>query len=558
MVPVRPHKTVCDALIKAIEGPRINALVTGDWGSGKTLIAQSILDRYADRDRVQIAFPMNCPETKDDVITNFARQLQDAQVKPSAAWDSVASALGQAKSAGVKTLLMVDEAQALSPSAGEGFARLAQYSRANDLDLHLVLFGQTEFGETLKRAEFARLNSLITLRLHIDGLADGETKDYVTERLRLAGVAAPVFSDEALQLIEDACHGNPRRISKLCEILLFLARGADLSYIDGRFTRHVLINNVSPENMSLTKAVVELDDTELAADVLKDLDKEKPANIEPPATPAINTPHETVSVVPPRETGVVNAPERMAEDVASQTARNWIKPAFGVAVAAGLAGVLFVSIPTLQPDTLIPLKGSDDPATAGEQVITAAAENLSDLPSPDVPARYLGPDVLPADSGADQDGDADFLQAIESDSLQQAAILFSLAALHGHGAAATYLGQLYATGDGVVFSPIVAARWDAVANGERDRGALSATDDAQVSAPSSEPLFARVSGGKLDLVWDGAADSFRVELADADGGMIGYFETPLTAARIDLAEGATAWRVRADSRPFSAWLPIAN
>lgn len=538
------------------------ALVTGDWGSGKTLIALSILDRYADRDHVQIAFSINRPGTKDEVIANFARQLKGAEITPAAAWDTVVSALEQARSKSMKTLLMIDEAQALTPSAVEGFARLAQYSLAKDIDLHLIFFGQTDFERTLKLAAFTRLNSLITLGLHVDRLAHGETKVYVTERLRLAGVDEPVFSDDALQVIEDACEGNPRRISKLCEILLFLARRADLSFIDGKFARYVLINNVLPENMSLTSAVVDWENTAPAPEAPKDLAKEKSAKTEPPTTLVISTPHETVDVASAPETDEATAPRLAPEDTTSHTARNWIRPAFGVAIAAGLVGVLFVSISTFRPDGLIPQSESDTPmqsdgpAPAVEQMADAEAENLSDLPASDMPIRYLGPDVLPAESGAGPDGDADFLQAIETDNSQQAAILFSLAALHGHAVAATYLGQLYATGDGVVFSPILAARWDAVADGERDLGKLSAADDGQVATPSVEPLLARVSGEKLDLVWDGAADSFRVELADAGGGAVGYLDTPLTAARIDMPEGAAVWRVRADSLPFSTWLPF--
>ncbi|MCK8462592.1 AAA family ATPase [Aliiroseovarius sp. S1339] len=562
MVPVRPHKIVRDALTKAVGGPPTIALVTGDWGSGKTLIARSILDHYADQDDVRTAFLANCSGAEGEVIADFARWLHGREIRTTAAWDSVVSALEKAKSDHVKILLIVDEAQALSQSVAEDIARLAQYSIGNNLDLHLFLFGQTKFENTLKTGAFKKLNRLITLRLRIDRLTDGEAKVYVTERLRLAGATDPVFSDDAVQQIQNACHGNPRRISKLCEILLFLARGEGLPYIGDKFTRHVLINNVSPDNMSLTSPVVELDTAELARDIPKDLRKAKSADVDLPTTLVIDAPHETADIAPTRKGEDTYVTPQTTVESESQTPRNWIRPISGVAIAAGLAGVLVVSIPTFPPDGLMPLNGSvsplqiDDAVAVSGQIANVTSENFASGPVSTVTAVYRVPDALRATDGTDQGGDADFLRAINSDNPQQTAILFSLAALQGHATATTYLGQLYATGDGVVFSPILADRWAAVAGGELDVSKLAATDNSQVTKPSGEPLFARVSGDKLDLVWDGAADNFRVELADADGGAIGHYKTPLTAARIDRPVGAVAWRVSADDLPFSAWHPI--
>ncbi len=564
MVPLRPHKLVRDTLTNAIDRSPTIALVTGDWGIGKTLVARSILDLYQNQDSARTECPKSFSDPPVNSIADLVLWIQGNQIGSTAAWGTVASALEQAKSQNTRIILIVDEAQALSSSNVKDLAVLAESSVKINLDLHILLFGQTEFQMTLKLSTFTMLNSLITLKLHIDELSRSETKAFITERLRLAGAADPIFSDGAVQLIAKACRGNPRRIIKLCNILLFLAKGRSLLFIDEKFTRQALINNVSPESMSLTNAVAEPEKGELAPVAPLPLDDGEPVNRDPRIAPAVDASLEKVYVTAPHERIDTATSLSTPEGTTLQGLRNWIRPVFGVAIAAGLTGILLVNLPMFRSDALSPLTRNSAPLPMGgeiaasKEVANVATEDRVDIPSTSVASKFIAPDVLPVASGTHQGGQSDFLKGIRSDNPQQAAILLSLAAVQGHRRAATFLGQLYATGDGVVFSPTLADRWFAVAAGESNFSSLFATGDAQVSMPSAKPLFARMSGEKLDLVWNGAADSFRVELADADGDVIGYLVTPLTVARIDFPTGAAAWRVRADSLPFSAWLQIED
>jgi TPR repeat protein len=140
-----------------------------------------------------------------------------------------------------------------------------------------------------------------------------------------------------------------------------------------------------------------------------------------------------------------------------------------------------------------------------------------------------------------------------------AAIDYSRAAANGHGRAAYYLAQMYETGDGVPFAPDTAWAWYAVAAAEVAGAEERLAELAAFPSPEAGfavPVFSSAESGVAELVWEGRG-SFIVELgrvpsepADA------VHATPLTAARLQMPEGAAWWRVRAIGSEPSAWRPI--
>lgn len=194
-------------------------------------------------------------------------------------------------------------------------------------------------------------------------------------------------------------------------------------------------------------------------------------------------------------------------------------------------------------------KIADDAFAAAQTV----SNTMPDPKSPD-PVR-LQPQKLDA-----AEATTFFLAALESDDPAEVAVNYSRAALRGHTRAASFLAQLYETGDGVPFAPDMAARWYAVAEEPaRILAEDSRAADVVPAVQSVVPLGAAVVAGTPgEFVWQGVGAQFILELADTDGTAIAFAETPLSAVAVSVPEGTAQWRVRTDGGAETAWQPIAG
>ena len=175
----------------------------------------------------------------------------------------------------------------------------------------------------------------------------------------------------------------------------------------------------------------------------------------------------------------------------------------------------------------------------------------------DIPQQTAILAIAPLMPSGDEGSVVFFDYALESTNPGETALNYARAAIRGHRQAAIYLGQLFETGDGVTFDTDMAQRWYAVS---KDMERLHHPDLAagvigSVSG-SVETLGAFVSGDTADLIWQGKASVFTVQLADADARPIAYISTPLNAVRVPLPDGARFWRVTTADGTSSDWQPL--
>jgi general secretion pathway protein A len=115
-------------------------------------------------------------------------------------------------------VLIVDEAQNLSPEVLEEIRLLTNLETSTDKLLQIVLAGQPEFEEKLRIPSLRQLRQRITLRCRTSALSLEETFGYVAERLRIAGAnGEPIFSREAIEIVHLYSRGIPRVVNLLCE-----------------------------------------------------------------------------------------------------------------------------------------------------------------------------------------------------------------------------------------------------------------------------------------------------------------------------------------------------
>jgi general secretion pathway protein A len=196
-------------------------VVTGEVGTGKTLLVRSLLDTLS-RNRIEFAFVYNpllsVPDFLARLLTDLGLHYDErpkGQVLSRLNNFLVARSLN-----GKTTALVVDEAQLISWELFEEIRLLTNLETSQHKLLQIVLVGQSELDGKLDSHELRQLKQRISLRGRLEPLILEESQGYIRRRLELAGAnshATTIFSDEATVVVHEFSHGIPRLINTLCE-----------------------------------------------------------------------------------------------------------------------------------------------------------------------------------------------------------------------------------------------------------------------------------------------------------------------------------------------------
>jgi general secretion pathway protein A len=194
-------------------------LLTGEVGTGKTTLLNRLLDWLAQED-VATAYIFN---SQLDTNQLFHFMMSDFGI-PCDSRDKgqVLVRLNQWLLERYRnrrtTVLIVDEAQNLTPPVLEEIRLLTNFETASEKLLQIILCGQPELDDKLRDPNLRQLRQRITIRCKTHPLDVEETKGYIRERLRVGGAnGTPVFSNEAMETIFRYAKGIPRVTNLLCE-----------------------------------------------------------------------------------------------------------------------------------------------------------------------------------------------------------------------------------------------------------------------------------------------------------------------------------------------------
>jgi hypothetical protein len=141
---------------------------------------------------------------------------------------------------GRRTLLIIDEAQNLSLAILEELRMLSNINADKDQVLQMILSGQPELKEKLKRQELRQFAQRVAVDYELLPLDAEETAHYVTTRLQIAGRDAPLFTPEAIELLHRHTQGIPRRINILCDMALVYGYAGQQQQIDAELLEEVI------------------------------------------------------------------------------------------------------------------------------------------------------------------------------------------------------------------------------------------------------------------------------------------------------------------------------
>ena len=197
-------------------------VITGEVGAGKTTIVRSLLE-HIDRDKLVAAQLVSTQLDADDLLRAVATAfgLPARTVDKAILLASLEAFLCQLAIDKKRALLVVDEAQNLTPRAIEELRMLSNFQLGDQALLQSFLVGQPELRAMMQGSQMQQLRQRVIASYHLGPLDRAETQAYIEHRLRHVGWKGdPHFDPASFELIHVSTGGIPRRINALCNRLM--------------------------------------------------------------------------------------------------------------------------------------------------------------------------------------------------------------------------------------------------------------------------------------------------------------------------------------------------
>ena len=203
-------------------------VITGEIGAGKTTLIETFLrELQTDAVVAQINQTQLSPTAfLQTVLVQFG--FSPFNMKKPEVLATLNQFLVDQYIAGRKVLLIIDEAQNLSPRVLEEVRMLSGIETTKEKALRIILAGQPELNDKLNSPELVQLTQRVRLRFHLTALTQSETAAYIDHRLEVSGSQGRrIFLEETHARIYKYTGGVPRLINTLCDTCMMAAFGRD-------------------------------------------------------------------------------------------------------------------------------------------------------------------------------------------------------------------------------------------------------------------------------------------------------------------------------------------
>ncbi|NKF49917.1 AAA family ATPase [Shewanella sp. WXL01] len=226
-------------------------LLTGEVGTGKTTVSRCLLQQLPEN--TDTAFILNPSLTELELLATLCDELgikygENPSLKQLT--DLISQFLLANHEKKRNTVLIIDEAQHLRSEVLEQLRLLTNLETDTKKLLQVILIGQPELQQLLKRQDLRQLAQRITARYHLLPLSVEELGFYVRHRLQVAGRHEPLFTNKAIKVLHKYSGGIPRLTNLLCERALMAGYGQSKVPVD-----HKMVNQAAKEVLGADEVI---------------------------------------------------------------------------------------------------------------------------------------------------------------------------------------------------------------------------------------------------------------------------------------------------------------
>ena len=233
------HQEALAHLMYGVQGSSGFVLLTGEVGTGKTTICRCLVERLPDD--VEFALCLNPRLSEVELLANICDEMKiavkGARHSLKDLTDAINTHLLDIHAKGRRAVLLIDEAQNLRFQVLEQVRLLTNLETESAKLLQIILVGQPELNDLLKRDDMRQLSQRITARYHLEPMSRREARDYIYHRLKVGGLVTDVFDFDAIEEICKRSGGIPRLINSIVERCLLGAYAQGVHRVDRRLAR---------------------------------------------------------------------------------------------------------------------------------------------------------------------------------------------------------------------------------------------------------------------------------------------------------------------------------
>ncbi len=209
-------------------------VITGEIGSGKTTLLNYFLNKF---EQDSVAALVNNTSASNHDFTRMICQEFEIDVHGFDKLDllfHLHDFLIQQFEKKVRVLLVIDEAQNLTPEAIEEIRLISNLETEKHYLIQIILVGQPELKRNLQSERLRQFTQRVTVHYHLEGLGEDETDQYIRYRLKTAGAEDDgIFNKDAVRAIHEYTKGIPRLINIICDSALVYGYAGNRKKIDG-------------------------------------------------------------------------------------------------------------------------------------------------------------------------------------------------------------------------------------------------------------------------------------------------------------------------------------
>lgn len=221
------HVEAMQVLLTALKTGEGFIKVTGEVGTGKTLLCRKLLNEIPDA--FEVAYLPNPNLSPDEMRFALATELGIkglAKINQQQLSQKIQMKLLDLNKKGKTVVLIVDESQTIPWESFEALRSFTNLETESRKLIQVVLFGQPELDEMLASERLRQLRQRITFSYKLRSLTLEEIGAYVQHRMVIAGhQGKPIFSDKAVKALYKFSRGIPRLVNIMCHKALMLTYG---------------------------------------------------------------------------------------------------------------------------------------------------------------------------------------------------------------------------------------------------------------------------------------------------------------------------------------------